>query len=299
VTGSGEVHTYADNLLNYEPTYEFPGSGESGVTGICVDPESKDLFLTMLYRNGEEWKTKVVRAKSKRGGMELKELVTVIDDIPATNWAHHAHSPTIGFDDKLYFTTGDGGVWEKVQDDCDLRGKVIRLTKDGKIPWDNPDPDSLVYAKGFRNPFGATWRKSDQNLYVADNGSDYGDRIVRVKPYENYGWPGDVRKNAIFWWHYTQAPTNLAFMQNDAFPPQFYDHLFVALFGEAYREGMGEKGKRIVKLVLNDEASAVESYNDFVIYQGEQQAHVVLPLVQMGFTSPTCTEKRESEVFLE
>ena len=267
ITNGGDFGVYVENLLNYKPTHEFPGSGESGVTGICVD-EGGDIFLTMLYLDGEKWKTKAVRCKSSSNGKKMLKMEDVIDDIPATNWAHHAHSPTIGFDGKLYITTGDGGVWEKAQDDFDLRGKVLRINKDGTIPWDNPNPDTPIFAKGFRNPFGATWRKSDQSLYVADNGPDYGDRIVKVRAYENYGWPGDVRSKAVFWWHYTQAPTTLAFMQDDQFPPQFNDHLFVALFGEAYREGRGEKGKRIVKLVLNEDATAVKSYNDFVIYQG-------------------------------
>jgi len=270
IRNDGSVESYAEGLLNYEPTHEFPGSGESGITGICVD--GSHLFLTMLYLDGNTWKTKVVRCISKKGGLRLRKMENVIDDIPATNWAHHAHSPTIGFDEKLYVTVGDGGVWEKAQDDFDLRGKVLRLNRDGTIPWDNPNPETPVYAKGFRNPFGAAWRKSDQCLYVADNGPDYGDRVLRVKPYENYGWPGDVGRHAIFWWHYTQAPTTLAFMQDGQFPPQFNDHLFVALFGEAYREGRSEKGKRIVKLVLNEDATAVKSYNDFVVYQGSGAA---------------------------
>lgn len=61
---------------------------------------------------------------------------------------------------------------------------------------------------------------------------------------ENYEWPGTMRKNSIFWWHYTQAPTAIDFMQDGQFPPQFNDDLFVALFGASYAKGTGEKGKR-------------------------------------------------------
>ncbi len=41
------------------------------------------------------------------------------------------------------------------QDDNDLRGKVLRMNLDGTIAEDNLHPGSYVYAKGFRNPFGA------------------------------------------------------------------------------------------------------------------------------------------------
>ncbi|MCA9240837.1 MAG: hypothetical protein KDA37_11585, partial [Planctomycetales bacterium] len=38
VLNNGEVLDYATNLLNYNPTGNFPGSGEQGVAGIVVDP---------------------------------------------------------------------------------------------------------------------------------------------------------------------------------------------------------------------------------------------------------------------
>jgi hypothetical protein len=40
ITYDGKVHTYAEGLLNYEPTPEIPGHGESGLTGICVDSQT-------------------------------------------------------------------------------------------------------------------------------------------------------------------------------------------------------------------------------------------------------------------
>ena len=49
VLRSGEVRVYADNLLNFSPTGNFPGSGEIGVNGIVVEPNTGDLFVTMVY----------------------------------------------------------------------------------------------------------------------------------------------------------------------------------------------------------------------------------------------------------
>jgi hypothetical protein len=57
IANNWEVYTYAENLLNYEPDYRFPGTGESGVTGICVEPVSGDIFVTMLYmEKGMVWR---------------------------------------------------------------------------------------------------------------------------------------------------------------------------------------------------------------------------------------------------
>lgn len=271
VTNDGSVHTYAQGLLNYKPTPEIPGHGESGLTGICVDPPTGDLFLSMLYKDNDEIKGRVVRTTSS-SGVQMDSMSGVIDNIPSTTRAHQIQAVSIGFDKKLYVNVADGGEWKKAQDDHDLRGKILRMEKDGSIPWDNPNPGSYVYAKGFRNPFGAAWRHSDRCLYIAGNGPDVDDRIAKVLPLENYGWPGTMRKNSLFWWHHTQAPTALDFMQEAQFPHQFNDHLFVALFGAAYAEGLGEKGKRIDKLQLNDEATGVKSCDHFLLYRGKGAA---------------------------
>ncbi|MBS3820066.1 PQQ-dependent sugar dehydrogenase, partial [bacterium] len=184
VANDGTVFSYAEGLLNYKPTPEIPGHGESGLTGICVDPPTGDLFLSMLYKEQGQTKGKVVRTSSK-DDLKMHSIKVVIDDIPSTTRAHQIQAVTIGFDRKLYVNVADGGEWKKAQDDQDLRGKVLRMEKDGSIPWDNPNPDSYVYAKGFRNPFGASWRDSDQCLYIAGNGPDVDDRIAKVEPLQN------------------------------------------------------------------------------------------------------------------
>jgi glucose/arabinose dehydrogenase len=272
LTADWSVKTYAEGLLNFDPSHEFPGSGESGLTGICVEPDTGDLFLSMIYLDNGAVKGKVVRTSSTDGGFTRDSMNVVIDNIPSTSRAHQVQAVSIGFDGKLYVNVADGGKWEKAQDDNDLRGKILRMDLDGTIPWDNPNPQSYVFAKGFRNPFGAAWRKSDQSLYIAGNGPDVDDRIARVKPFENYGWSGTMRKNSIFWWHHTQAPTALDFMQAGQFPPQFNDDLFVALFGASYAKGKGEKGKKIVKLRINEDGTGVRSYDEFVVYQGTEAA---------------------------
>ncbi|MCK4429675.1 MAG: glucose dehydrogenase, partial [Candidatus Aminicenantes bacterium] len=43
ITQELNVFTFADNLLNYDPNYMMPGTGESGVIGI-VAHENGDVF---------------------------------------------------------------------------------------------------------------------------------------------------------------------------------------------------------------------------------------------------------------
>jgi len=272
ITNDLKVHTYADKLLDYEPDREMPGTGESGLIGICVEPRTGDLFLTMIYEENNEVKGKVVRASSK-DGLKIDSMKIIIDNIPSTKRAHQIQAVTIGFDGKLYVNVGDGGDSEKAsQDNRDLRGKILRMNLDGSIPNDNPMLKSLVYAKGLRNPFGATWRKSDKSLYVSINGPEVDDVISKIEPGKNYGWPKTMRKNALFIWHFTQAPTAMDFMQNGQFSSKFNDELFVALFGNAYQEGRDVKGKKIVKIRTAEDGLGVISYDEFVTYIGDGPA---------------------------
>lgn len=41
------------------------------------------------------------------------------------------------------------------------------------------------------------WRKSDQKLYISDNGPEVDDRIARIEPGGHYGWPESMRKNSV------------------------------------------------------------------------------------------------------
>ncbi|MFA6492758.1 MAG: PQQ-dependent sugar dehydrogenase [Patescibacteria group bacterium] len=268
ITRDFTVHTYASDLLNFKPDYKFPGSGESGLIGIVVEPESGDLFLSMIYEDNGETKAKIIRTSSE-DGLRMKSQVTVIDNIPSVHAAHQIQALSIGFDEKLYVNLGDGMIDSKVaQDDNDLRGKILRMNFDGSVPSDNPNPESLIYAKGFRNPFGATWRKSDQALYVSDNGPASNDRIAKVEPGKNYGWPESLRQNSLFWWNFTQAPTAIAFMQDSQFPEDYYDELFISLFGTPNAKGKVIKGKKIVKIKINEDNSGIVSYDEFVKYTG-------------------------------
>ena len=272
ITNNWKVHTYAKGLLNYPPDYKLPGTGESGLTGICVEPETGDLFLSMLYVENDEIKAKVIRTTSKNG-LKMDSMKTIIDQIPSIKAAHQIQALTIGPDGKLYVNVGDGMLNPKVaQDDSDLRGKILRMNLDGSIPEDNPNSGSLVYAKGLRNPFGAVWRKSDKKLYISDNGPEVDDRIAKIEPGGNYSWPDSMRKNSTFWWHFTQAPTAMDFMQDGQFSEEFNDELFVALFGAAYAEGWNTKGKKIVKMSLGEDGNSVKSYDEFVTYVGKNPA---------------------------
>jgi len=273
VLRNGEVRVYADNLLNFSPTGNFPGSGEMGVSGLVVDPNTGDLFVTMVYNAGGI-KNKVVRMSSNDGGRSVASITTLVDNIPGPPQSHQIHAATIGPDGKLYVQIGDGFESESAQKDDDLRGKVLRMNFDGSIPVDNPNPSSYIYAKGVRNPFGGAWRESDGLLYVSDNGPDRDDRLAKVAAGGNLGWPNDLLTGAIKLWNPPVAPTAVSFCNGAGFPDSLQSRLFVALSGPTYHLGQTGQGKRIEMFTLAEDGS-VTSEQVFLNYIGGGRATVV------------------------
>ena len=75
----GSLWTYATNILNERPSApitEF--EGETGTSGIAVDPRSGDVYVTTTYRVGENLYNKIVRLESDDGGRTAARAVDVL-----------------------------------------------------------------------------------------------------------------------------------------------------------------------------------------------------------------------------
>ena len=277
IAGDGTVSTYAEGLLNFDPVPRIPGGGGSGVIGLVVDPQSGDLLVSLAYREDEMQKSRVLRLKSSPDGMTAVGEQVVIEDIPSDG-NHQVHTLTIGPDGKLYVNVADGNEEEAAQDDADLRGKILRLNLDGSVPDDNPTAGSAVFAKGFRNPFGAAWHPDQPWLYASDNGVLEGDRILKVEAGGNYGWPDidDLLETALYVFDRDDviSPTAIAFDSDHLLTPEGETHLFVAVTGPIYHEGSVENGKKILDFRLNA-AGEVEAVKELLHYVGDGRSSVI------------------------
>ncbi len=122
---------------------------------------------------------------------------------------------------------------------------VLKMNLDGSILVDNPNPKSYIFVEDLRNPFGSAWRPSDDLLYVSDNGPAVDDRIAKILPGENSGWPRSMRTNSMFIWWYTQGPTGIVIAANQ-FGSQHEDDLF----GQAYFEGSSRGSWRWLSMLV-------------------------------------------------
>ncbi|MCA9242340.1 MAG: PQQ-dependent sugar dehydrogenase [Phycisphaerales bacterium] len=290
----GTHHDYANGLLNFNPTGNFPGSGEQGLTGITVDPVTGDVFATMLYDgappNGPHY-PKVVRFTSDNGG-HLASTMTNILTMPGESQgqSHQISTVTIGPDGKLYVHLGDGFDYTTAQNLNSFRGKILRMNLDGTAAIDNPfynasngiNSRDYVYAYGLRNPFGGIWRAADQALYEVENGPSV-DRLAKVNPAQNFGWndtDASMFNFAIYNWVPAHAPTKCVFIEPETwggsgFPADKMDHMFVAESGPTYATGPQSNGKRISEFVLDQNGALVSGPTPLIEYGGSGKATIV------------------------
>lgn len=291
VTRGGAVYDYATDLLNFNPTGNFPGSGEQGVAGVTIDPASGDVFATMLYSSDPADDTaphypKVVRFQSADGGISASTQITILNMVgESQGQSHQISNISVGPDNKLYVHMGDGFDANTALNLNSFRGKILRLNLDGSAPPDNPfytgggsAPD-YIYAYGVRNPFGGDWRDADGTLYQVENGPSI-DRLSRIISGTSYGWNGTNNSmliNAIYNWSPSHAPVDIAFIQNSTFggsgfPAAKLDHAFVTESGPTWASGPQTRGKRIVEFVIDTDGNLITGPVKLVEYNGTGKA---------------------------
>jgi glucose/arabinose dehydrogenase len=161
---------------------------ESGLTGITLHPAfetNRWLYLYYTYRDTGVLKNKVGRYRYENG--TLIEDKVILSDL-AGGQVHNGGRLRFGPDGKLYVLTGDAARPSFGQDSDRLEGKILRLNDDGSVPADNPQPGSLIYSSGHRNPQGLSWHPLTEELLVSEHGESAYDEINKIEPGKNYGW---------------------------------------------------------------------------------------------------------------
>lgn len=271
VLRNGSVGTYASGLLNYDPSTlgSFPGAGEQGLTGLCVDPATGDLFATMLYQTTSGGTLvrypRVARLHSTDGGRTGSVAADFRMAGEPQGQSHQISTVSIGPDGKLYVHNGDGFDSTTAQNLNSYRGKILRMNLDFSAPSDNPSYNAAdgitardyVWAYGLRNPFGGCWRAADGELYMVENGPST-DRLARISRNRNFGWDGtnsSMLNLALYAWTPSHAPVHLAFVEPETFggsgfPADLMGRAFITESGPTYATGPQARGKRIVECVL-------------------------------------------------
>ena len=237
----GKIHRYdsardTTRLLNNLETTD-PTNIEHGLLGIEVDPRFYDgeRYVYLYYTEPETIINTLSRFRYRDGSLDLSSEEVLLRVPTEPQCCHQAGDLEWGPDGSLYLSTGDTGMsetrpsWELTEEELqafmdkhdlkdyhwsrlvdsersaqnlqDLRGKILRINKDGTIPKDNPfygEPGVRweIYAYGLRNPYRFKVNQETGVLHVGvvgpDAGYDYDEYNRTVDGGTNFGWPRSI-----------------------------------------------------------------------------------------------------------
>lgn len=177
---------------------EIWAGGQGGLLDVALDPdyaETGRIFFSYSEAGDGGAGTAVARAVYDRAANGLRDVEVIFRQMPKSRGGRHFGSRLVFAEDKtLFITLGDRGERDRTQDFTINRGQVVRITRDGAIPDDNPfvgvegrRPE--VWSYGHRNPQGAALNPETGALWLNEHGAQGGDEVNVPQPGLNYGWP--------------------------------------------------------------------------------------------------------------
>ena len=162
-----------------------------GLIDVAFAPHYAASGLALVSYVDPTGRLRVDRVLRQGGGLVLG---TTLIEPGSTPGCRSGGGLEIAPDGTLYVGVGDLENPGSAQDDALLGGKLLRVNLDGTIPTDNPDPTSLVFAKGFRDASDlaliADSARANGTVYANDLGAagSAADEINAVVPGGNHGW---------------------------------------------------------------------------------------------------------------
>jgi len=214
--------------------------------------------------------TALARAQLSADGSQLEDLKIIFRQQPKVVSRNHFGCRIVEMPDgTLFLTLGDRFSRKEDAQKLDNHlGKIVRVTKDGAAPKDNPfvgKPGALpeIWSYGHRNGQGATIGP-DGKLWMHEHGPQGGDEINIPQAGHNYGWPvitygenygggkigeGITHKEGmeqpLHYWVPSIAPSGMAFLTSDRYGAAWKGNLFIGSLKFGYLDRIELKDGKV------------------------------------------------------
>lgn len=177
---------------------------DSGMYDIVLDPDYQHngwIYMGYVHALGDPSirdtpaMTRVIRGRVKgHQWIDQETVFRVPDRLHFSRGSRWGCRLLFDSDGHLYFTIGDIGRNDEVQQPSKPGGKVFRIFPDGSIPTDNPfvgKPGALeaIFTIGNRNVQGIDQHPETGALWATEHGPMGGDELNILELGGNYGWP--------------------------------------------------------------------------------------------------------------
>ena len=212
--------------------------GERGLLGMAFHPDFPDSPYVYFYHTDVNLTFNRVARLTDQAGVGVSYAL-LRDSIPAGSPSHNGGRLAFGPDRMLYVTYGEQLMAGAARDSSDIRGKILRLLPNGRIPPNNPyGPTNPAALMGIRNVFGICFDPVSGEGYFTDNGPDCNDEVNHLRLHGDYGWgfnydcsgfrEGAISPLASF--TPNLAPTGCCIYRGGAYPDNFEGDLFFGGF---------------------------------------------------------------------
>ena len=247
VTMDGEVSAPVTGL----PAVHAHGQG--GLLDVALDPDfgvNSTIYLSYAEPGDGDLNGTAV-ARATLDGERLTDLKVIFRQLPKVASDYHFGSRLVfARDGNLFVTLGERySERDSAQDLGTHLGKIVRITRDGKVPSDNPFVGRKgalpeIWSYGHRNVQGATLDPATGRIWAVEHGPRGGDEINLPEAGRNYGWPvitygreytgpaiGEGTAKAgmeqpLYYWVPSIATSGMTFYTGDAHP-EWKGSLFV------------------------------------------------------------------------
>ena len=173
--------------------------GQGGLLDVALDPNFQNnrmIFWSFSEPYGKGNLTSVAKGKLSEDEKNIENPKVIFRAEPSYDGKLH-YGSRIEFDKtgNLFVSTGERSDRETrplAQDNSTYLGKILRITKEGKPAFENPNVKNWkpeIYSTGHRNPQGIAIHPETEILWEAEMGPKGGDEINKIIPGKNYGWP--------------------------------------------------------------------------------------------------------------
>lgn len=172
-------------------------TSERGLLGVAVDPVfAQNSFVYVYYTvPGSPAHNRISRFTAN-GDVAIPGSEVVLMDLePLSAGNHNGGGLHFGPDGHLYVGVGDNAIGSNAQSLATKLGKMLRISKTGSIPADNPfvaqglGDRAAIWALGLRNPYTFAFQPGSGRLFINDVGQSTWEEVNDGISGSNYGWP--------------------------------------------------------------------------------------------------------------
>ena len=168
-------HLLTQPFLNI--TTKVDSRAERGLLGIAFDPNfHTNQWIYVYYTSKKPVPHNRVSRFTANGDIVMQGSEKVLLEMQPLSGAlnHNGGALHFGDDGKLYIAVGDNAGRGNAQSLNTVKGKMLRINKDGSIPADNPHYHNTqginraIWATGLRNPFSFAIQPNSNRMYIND-----------------------------------------------------------------------------------------------------------------------------------